>query len=70
MRMTFREENVLDFGLYQGTPLVVPPLIERHLGFSPCRSSLEPNTLVSIASELAFRSGLAVAGAKALIIPG
>jgi hypothetical protein len=41
---------------------------QKELGFSPCGSSSDPNTLVRIVSELAIRVGFAVAGAKALII--
>jgi hypothetical protein len=43
---------------------------QKESGFSPCGSSSEPNILVDIASELAFRAGFAGAGAKALIILG
>jgi hypothetical protein len=42
----------------------------KKLGFSPCGSSSEPNTRVNIASELAFRAGFAIAGAKAPIVLG
>jgi hypothetical protein len=45
--------------LYQAT---------RRIGLYRLQLLFGPNTLVNIASELAFRAGFALAGAKALII--